>query len=358
MGDCKTSPWKQFTSVGGDFKILLPEAPKLETEEEEDAEGVTTTYSYSVDRDDAFYSVSYSVLPPTSQILSSRFLLDNFRTGLLGGMGKVKVLGEKNITLKSTPGRAYAWRDKDGITYHVRVYRVKRRLYSLLTLTAPGEEQERAVSVKRFLESFQLQGKYPGAQKPIVWSRFSSEKGRFSVQTPGKLAPQTVSQTWTRGTVRIQSFSYTGDKIHHMLAYSDLSPGPSSQDIEKIYDRFQKGLFEGMKLKWDKMAKNKFNSSPAALSLSQKGIMLQEWPGREIRYIDPSGLVHRTRFYFIYQRLYMMDAVVARENETASTNDINRFLESLQVRPKKDNGNSPKKEHIASVVSGSAATKF
>jgi hypothetical protein len=148
----KTEPvksvWQKFTTIRGNFSVLLPGTPQATTKA-----GVSG-FEVSRPQDAVIYGISYMDFPADPK-------------GRPGGIEEVFVGAqagfEENhhvlvtstpIQLQGKPGRAMKFTRSDGLTTHCRVYIIDQRLYLVMARTI--REKDLAKSIEGFLNSFQI----------------------------------------------------------------------------------------------------------------------------------------------------------------------------------------------------------
>jgi hypothetical protein len=334
IGRCQNQPWRKFSSVKGGFSVLLPGKPQEEKDIETTPEGNSTNYRFIVEHSSGSFTAGYTDMAPAHGILPTRFLLDNFRDGMFEELDDLVLLGEKNIALKNNPGRAITFRGMDGLTYSSRIYRVKRRIYYLLAVTIPGFEKRSAGAVQKFLNSLTVSSASQTPVKPPIWRQFSPSSGRFAVLMPGQPTQKTVVSKLPQGLVRVRAFTLIGELIGYAVMYQDVADPQISQRVEQTFDAFQRGMLAGINRKFSQLSQPGTGLTvvrPEIKIFGQRSLSLQEWPGREIRFRDPSGMSYKVRFYLVQQRIYVMSVSTARENEALAAKDSERFFGSLTI---------------------------
>jgi hypothetical protein len=341
-GQCQStqnSQWQKFSSVTGDFAVLLPGKPVEQKETENTETGPATSYTFTLEKAPVAYIVGYTDFPPTVGLLSPKVFLDEFRNGMLGEGSKNKLLGERDISLKNHSGRAIKFRDADGLTFTARIYLVKRRLYHLLAMTATTDEVASAGAVTKFLDSFELLDKYDAAET-VTWKKFSSTQGGFAVLTPGTPTYEKRVDKDAQDAQETHVFTQFGESAMYMVMYQDFPDATSQADPEEILNHFRAGMLQG--------ANNAQGQAPPGTQkgtgeqkdsqkvklLDERNIALGKWPGREMRFTDPSGLIYKTRFYLVRQRMYVLTTATASERQEASSKDIEKFLGSFELLEK------------------------
>jgi TonB family protein len=152
--------WKEFSSVGGRFSVLLPGVPSEEVRRIETALGpldMHAVYLHSA----ADYAIFYADYPQSLEDPSkSKQALDGARDEGVRNV-KGRVLEEKDITLEAHPGRYLRIEAANGLTIRSKLILVGSRLYNLAVFTYDKEAPaailtfHEEVAVK-FLNSFGL----------------------------------------------------------------------------------------------------------------------------------------------------------------------------------------------------------
>ena len=336
-GQCQgtqTTQWRKFSSAKGDFAVLLPGTPVEQKETENTEAGPATSYTYTLEKASVGYIVGYTDFPVKTGLLSPKVFLDEFRDGMLEDGTKNKLLGEKNISLKNHPGRAIKFRDTDGLTFTARIYLVKRRLYHLMAMTATADEVASAGAVERFLNSFELLGKNQPAAQTATWNKFSSTPGGFAVLTPGTPTYEKRVDKDVRGERETHVFTHMGESVMYMMMYQDFPATTSQTDPEEILNHFREGMLQGANKALSQALPGTQKNGQKVKLLNERSILLEKWPGREMKFTDPTELIYKTRFYLVRRRMYVLTTATAREREEASSKDIEKFLESFELLEK------------------------
>lgn len=150
-----TANWQPFSSKVGGFTVQMPGQPKEEVERGSKP-NESDTYSYILDKGNSAYFISYYDLPNTIPAGKTREFFDSVRDGAVRG-SKARVLNERDVRLDNQhSGRQVRYVDSEGVTYHMRLYLVNKRLYLTLVAIAQGENTKLTPDADRFLNSFKL----------------------------------------------------------------------------------------------------------------------------------------------------------------------------------------------------------
>jgi hypothetical protein len=148
---------QEFRSLSGNFLVLFPEHPVIETQKINTLIGVIDAHMSQVTTEDMYYAVSYSDYP--ADFINSSTpdeVLNGARDGALDNT-KGKLLQELIITYEDYPGRDLKYEitneDESVIVYH-RILLVNERLYQIIVVTE--EKNMFSRKIFDFLESFKL----------------------------------------------------------------------------------------------------------------------------------------------------------------------------------------------------------
>ena len=151
----KESPWASYTSPEGRYTILLPEQPKLKSQQATGADGSTFQQYLAMasDSSGAFYAAGYF------DIGSSNFSFDKARDGAVRGG---TLIAERDITLDSYPGREvkFLTKDPNGNEGFVvaRFYHVDQRVYIIQYIVPKSAGQDLPDKAVKYFDSFQVTG--------------------------------------------------------------------------------------------------------------------------------------------------------------------------------------------------------
>lgn len=156
-----------------------------------------------------------------------------------------------------------------------------------------------------------------------IWKPFSSSEGGFSVLFPG--APKTTQEMIQYGSelsteLHLFAVDRPQESIVYIVGYADFPFDLSKQTPESI-----SGLF-------DSVRDGQLQSGQGKL-LAEREIQIAGYPGREIKYQEPDGLIGRSRMYAVAGRLYQVLVLVAPSKEKYLTRSIEGFFNSFQLLP-------------------------
>ena len=146
-----TGGWVRFTSDTGHFSILMPEAPKEQTETTQSEHGPYTTHLFVVRDTTNVYLIGYVDYDPSfnfnrqSELDANR---DNFVKGI-----KATLTASRTLTLDGYPALEFSAETADRL-FRSRVYIVGRRPYQIV-IGVPKDNEDPA-AVNRFFNSFKV----------------------------------------------------------------------------------------------------------------------------------------------------------------------------------------------------------
>jgi len=145
--------WSDYRSEDGNFHVLLPGQPKLNTTAVPIGNNETAPVAEAVlGTPEATYQVVYTSYPRRiAGAASTDVLLDTFRNNMASG---IAYRGESKLTLGRFPGREFVLVETDARHRAVRLYWIRGRLYQLLVTGKPGIETR--PDTRKFFESFAL----------------------------------------------------------------------------------------------------------------------------------------------------------------------------------------------------------
>lgn len=145
-----------FRSDDGRFSILFPENPPETEELRGERFSVTDNNArHAVELRGAEFAVEIHDIPrAAAMVLSSSFILDRAKLGMLGDMGAEEI-DSKSISRQAQPGRLVRFAVPDrGLVGQLLMVLARRRLY-LVSVRHRAEEQPPA-SYAPFFESFEF----------------------------------------------------------------------------------------------------------------------------------------------------------------------------------------------------------
>lgn len=165
------------------------------------------------------------------------------------------------------------------------------------------------------------------AQPPVqlaqsIWKKFTSTDGRFTILMPGNPKRERQTQNTKIGPINIQSFAVERKQegVAYIVAYADL-PNSIAQraNAQKVLDGSREGAL--------RVAQGKL--------LNQRNISLSGYPGREIEFVNPKGLITKNRVYLVNGRLYQIVVVTKQETQKYLSGSIAGFLNSFSLIPRR-----------------------
>lgn len=197
--------------------------------------------------------------------------------------------------------------------------------------TATDKQPERAskmqaLDAQNSVFSFILAQETP-PQNPVSdsvqWQEFSSTEGGFSISMPGQPTERELPVRGGNGPVSSREFALALEegKIVYSVNYADLPTISTELNASQI-----NLLLDGAR---DASVRNLKNGQ----LVSERGIELNGYIGREIEVANPDGFSAKTRIYWVQPRLYMI--VVASTAETDLDREAERFLDSFRLLAEK-----------------------
>lgn len=165
------------------------------------------------------------------------------------------------------------------------------------------------------------------AQPPVqlaqsIWKKFTSTDGRFTILMPGNPKRESHTQNTKIGPINIQLFGVARQQegVAYIVAYADL-PNSIAQraNAQKVLDGSQEGAL--------RFAQGKL--------LNQRNISLSGYPGREIEFLNPDGVITKNRVYLVNGRLYQIIVVTKQETQKYLSGSIAGFLNSFSLVPRR-----------------------
>ena len=148
--------WGEFQIPAGQFRVLMPAAPKTSKRTiRTDIGAVASTRYTATDAANVTYDVLLNDYPKAGVSKANpQKLLDSARDGLMY-QTKGRMMSDKRITLANFPGRDLEIMGSEGTHYRARLIWVENRLYQVMAVT-PGKPLPDA---NVFFDSFQITGK-------------------------------------------------------------------------------------------------------------------------------------------------------------------------------------------------------
>jgi hypothetical protein len=148
--------WMKHTSSEGRYSVLLPQTPKIKTQETTAATGEKVTqYTAEAADSNSLYWIGYFDYTP-----DMTFSLDKGRDGMLAAV-KGTLLSEEVISLGGNPGREFKVFIKTEagveILVRARMYDIGRRVYALQHLVLKSSDSPAiAEKTAKFFDSFKV----------------------------------------------------------------------------------------------------------------------------------------------------------------------------------------------------------
>jgi hypothetical protein len=154
------------------------------------------------------------------------------------------------------------------------------------------------------------------AQEPVQWINHTSPTGRYSVLLPNQPKLTTQEATSPSGDKFTQYVEIAGDSSDtYMVAYFDYTAANSFS-----FDKARDGMLGNVK----------------GTLLKENSISLGGYPGREVKVAakgsDGTEYIDRARFYDVNKRVYIVQAIVLKSNDTTeAAAKATRFFDSFKV---------------------------
>lgn len=146
--------WKDFSSQTGNFSVLMPGQPVLQTSTQKSFVGSIGVNLYDLKTKNGEFSVEYSDLPGIAVDLGGHnTILDKAKKGFLKENGGDEQAFSET-SLNGFPGKVLTYTvASSGVNGKVHFYLVQKRLYVIAGSQGPGGSQ---ANIERFLNSFSL----------------------------------------------------------------------------------------------------------------------------------------------------------------------------------------------------------
>lgn len=147
--------WVKYTSVEGRYNVMLPQQPKLSTQQASASSGEKMTQHLAQASDsDGLFSLAYFEYGT-----GMTFSLDNARDGMVGSV-KGMLLSDEGISLGGYSGRELKVASKlqnIDILIRARIYDIGGRVYIVQHLFKKADDSARMVKkTARFFDSFKV----------------------------------------------------------------------------------------------------------------------------------------------------------------------------------------------------------
>ena len=156
FGFQSASEWIKYDSAEGRYSVLLPNQPKLTTQESATAEGEKfPQYVASASDPNAVFLIGYF-----DHVPGTTFSLDKARDGMVNAI-KGTLVSEGSISIDGSPGRELqvSATGPDGVEYlmRARFYDVDKRVYVLqYIIVKAGDDSASAAKAAKYFDSFKV----------------------------------------------------------------------------------------------------------------------------------------------------------------------------------------------------------
>lgn len=149
-----------------------------------------------------------------------------------------------------------------------------------------------------------------------VWQTFASGEGGFTVLFPGSPTPIEETLDTSMGKIDFRGLMVErAEEALYLVAYSDL-PVNLNQNTEQLQSFFSDVVHNVPKLTGGKI-------------LAHERISLDSYPGKAMRIQLPDGIMARSRFYLVNQRLYQIVVITNKEQHLPGS--IAGFFDSFRL---------------------------
>ncbi len=148
------------------------------------------------------------------------------------------------------------------------------------------------------------------------WVEFSSQKGNFSVLLPKKPVEEKETVNTKIGPVELYAFlvELQNGKVVYGVTYSDYpAEMVEKSNPDDLLDRARNGAVRNISGK----------------IIKEKRIVIEGYPGRELRVVFGKTGVMKYRLYLVKNRLYQIMVLAEEENLLSSADE--RFLNSFRL---------------------------
>lgn len=160
-----------------------------------------------------------------------------------------------------------------------------------------------------------------GTSKKVAstWKKFTAIQGRYTILMPGQPKTSSVPLTLPQGmTIKlwITAGQEPSDAVtNYIAAYADF---PIDGVIN---DKLGKAVL-------DAGIKNLLSQGNRR-ETSRSRFTLEGYPGQEVRYTGPNGMVGRVRVFMVESRMYVLE--VETDRRVANEKKITNFLQSFKL---------------------------
>ena len=152
-----------------------------------------------------------------------------------------------------------------------------------------------------------------GTQLPAGWVNYSSTAGRFSIHMPAQPQVQETPVDTAAGKLINHLFLAFKGKAAFAISYADYPSNAANP--QEVLNSVREGAVKGIK----------------GTLISGKEITHKGYPGREFK-ASTQGGVYTSRIFLVNARLYQMVVVVPTAEAGSHAADVNRFLNSFDLK--------------------------
>ncbi len=330
--------WKEFKASEGNFKVLVPAEPEFEFTQMllPDEMGRLDQYAYSsLGKSEAVkelplftsYQVVFSHLTalrlktakPDQILIDDRDESIQSTKAERGQDTKLEVVKDRAIVLAKYPGRELEFKvyenGKLTLIWRSRTYVVENRLYGLLVIKDPNDDNDKFT--QKFFDSFSLLGPAPTGD-PTKLASYG-----FNVKLPGEVI-HTVARC-TNGTAKALENARLNvflveldlDTLNYTVMLHDFSDERiKSKGTDEILTEVGKALVKDVR----------------GTLQSETKLALSGHPGRELNFTSKlSGKLttYQWRIYVVGNRLYQVG--IAREEKPINAVAAKKFFDSFEL---------------------------
>ncbi|MCU0552411.1 MAG: hypothetical protein MUC48_24025 [Leptolyngbya sp. Prado105] len=161
----------------------------------------------------------------------------------------------------------------------------------------------------------------PIVAQQSIWRRFTSKSWGFSIVMPG-----TPTERKQNGLTQFELIR-NEESVRYAVGILNLpvAPGTNKNLQSEIYDGIRRGAANGQ-----------------AVLISFRTIELNGFPGREMNFRLPDGMVAKWRVYLVDKRAYFINVTTTKENQSQGlATSIDVFLQSFRLARKAPKQSTP-----------------
>jgi hypothetical protein len=162
----EAAPWVQFTDPNGQFSVMFPHAPWVQTTNTKDADGTTTPITeYAAPEGDGKAAMLMMVADLPGLNVDPQRVMD-LAIALFAQDPKNSVQSNETQTLDGHVGRYLVLIDKDKNRISDRIFLFGGHMYQALTVTRPDASATDLADVQRFSDSLHFQSSVASLPAP------------------------------------------------------------------------------------------------------------------------------------------------------------------------------------------------